>query len=78
MANTIKVKATRNDNKVVIWESHPDHPTGEIFIIGDGRTHNVAETIEVKKRITDRSLEQVFNPSATKSPEKSGDKKGSK
>jgi len=66
MAETIKVKAAQKDGKVVIWEKHPDHPTGEIFIGGDDNTHDVAETAEVLLRIKAGTLVKVFDPSATK------------
>jgi len=66
MAETIKVKAAKKDDKVVIWETHPDHPAGEIFISGDDSTHDVAETAEVLLRIKAGTLVKVFDPSATK------------
>lgn len=68
MSNLIKAKAAKQDGKVVIWETHPSHPTGEIFISGDGATHDVAETLEVQKRLKDGSLAKVFVPSETKPP----------
>jgi hypothetical protein len=57
----VTVKAAKEDNRVVLWETHPDHitkdnPTGEIFITGDGKTHTVARTPEVEKRLRDRTL----------------------
>ena len=69
MAETIKVKAAKKDGKVVIWETHPNHPTGEIFISGDDSTHDVAETAEVLLRIKAGTLVKVFDPSATKPAE---------
>jgi len=66
MAETIKVKAAKKDGKVVIWETHPDHPAGEIFISGDDNTHDAAETAEVLLRIKAGTLVKVFDPSATK------------
>jgi hypothetical protein len=51
--------AAKQDGRTVIWEVHPDHPTGEIFVSGDGVSVEVAPTVEVAKRIKDGLLVQV-------------------
>lgn len=47
----VTVKGAGDDNKVVLWERHPDHPTGEIFVSNDGKPRQVALTKEVKRRL---------------------------
>lgn len=64
MAEKIKVMAARQDNMVILWETHPDHvskdnPTGEVFISGDGQSYEVGLTREVQKRLTDGRLVKV-------------------
>ncbi len=61
---TIKVKGANLDGVVVIWEIHPDHETdqnktGEIFITGDGKQHEVARTAEVNARLHAGTLVEV-------------------
>lgn len=64
MADKIKVMAAKQDSKVILWETHPDHvsednPTGEVFISGDGQSCEVGLTREVQKRLTDGRLVKV-------------------
>jgi hypothetical protein len=59
MANLITVKAANEDGRVVVWEKHPDHPTGEIFISGNGRTHKVARTVKVQQLLKVGELVEV-------------------
>lgn len=52
----VTVKSSAMDNRVVLYETHPDHvtednPTGEIYIVADGTTHTVAKTPEVAERM---------------------------
>jgi hypothetical protein len=47
MAELINVMAAKVDDKVALWERHPDHPTGEVWIVGDGTQHEVALTPRV-------------------------------
>lgn len=56
---TIKVQAVKQDKKVVLFEVHPDHPDGEVFIHGNDTIHEVAETTLVKQRIHDGLLQEV-------------------
>lgn len=37
MTDTILVKSNRQDNRVVLSEKHPDHPSGEVYIAGQKR-----------------------------------------
>jgi hypothetical protein len=76
----VTVKGASMDGKVVLWESHPDqvtkdNETGEIFIANDGRSHTVARTPEVEKRLRDRTLvesnDKPVSP-ATPKPEAAG------
>lgn len=47
MTESINVMAAKVDDKVALWERHPDHPTGEVWIVGDGTQHEVALTLRV-------------------------------
>lgn len=47
MADLINVMAAKVDDRVALWERHPDHPTGEVWIVGDGTQHEVALTPRV-------------------------------
>ncbi len=46
----IVVKSTLPDNRVALWDRHPDHPDGEVFVAGE-RKVTVAETPQVKAAI---------------------------
>lgn len=43
---TIRVRSGRQDNRVALWEQHPDHPGGEVFVAGS-RVVEVAQTARV-------------------------------
>jgi hypothetical protein len=60
MTEHIKVRATK-PGPVALWEQHPDHPKGEVWI-ADDKTHEVALTSEVAKRLRDGRLVQVGAP----------------
>ena len=47
------------ENKVLLWERHPDHPEGEALVVNDGKAYQVAETKEVKRLIGEGVLERV-------------------
>ena len=66
MAKTIKVKSVLTDDTVVLWEVNPDHPGGEVFIKADGKTHDVAETVQVQALIKAGRLEAVKSGSTSK------------
>lgn len=63
----ITVKATNTDNRVALWQRHPDHPNGEIYIVGDGTEHQVAETQAVKQALNRGYLVEVEKKPAAKS-----------
>lgn len=65
MAEIITVMGAKVDDRVVLWEVHPDHPNGEIFISGDGTSSEVALTAQVQQRLNDRTLVQVQSPAKT-------------
>lgn len=60
MADTIRVMAAKQDDRVVLWEVHPDHPNGEVFIAGNGRATEVALTGAVERRLKTGELVQVM------------------
>ena len=37
MTDTIKVQSARHDDRIALYEVHPDHPEGEVFIAGPKR-----------------------------------------
>jgi hypothetical protein len=56
MPELIKVMATKVDDRVTLWEVHPDHPTGEVWIVGDGKAHEVAVTPRVQTLLNTGAL----------------------
>lgn len=67
----ITVKASNNENRVALWQRDPRHPGGEVYIVGDGIEHEVAETSAVRQAISRGELVAVEKKTATK---KSADK----
>lgn len=59
MTDFIKVKATKTENKVALWERHPDHPNGEVFVTGNGEAVKVANTVAVRDAIRRGALVEV-------------------
>lgn len=59
MADLITVMAASINGKVVLWEVHPEHPHGEVYISGDGRSVQVAQTPAVQAHLTRGDLVQV-------------------
>ena len=59
MSEYIKVKTTKDDGKVCLWEQSDQHPDNEIFIKNDGQTYTVGLTSEVARRIKDGDLVEV-------------------
>lgn len=59
MSDYIKVKPTKTDDKVCLFEMDAMHPNNEVFIKNDGQTYTVGLTSEVAKRIKDGALVQV-------------------
>lgn len=64
MSKKIYVKATNLDGRVAVWDRHADHPNGEVFITGDGRVHEVAETPKIKRGLSSGVLTAVEKPAA--------------
>src|SRR4029078_9553749 len=67
MADKIKVKAKRTDRRVVLFETHPDHPNGEAWVAGNGREVEVSLTPTVQRLLTSGELVQV-NEAAVAAP----------
>lgn len=60
MAELIRVMSSRTDsNKVLIWETHPKHPDGEIFIVGNGKAHTVYPTPQIQGLLETHALVKV-------------------
>lgn len=72
--STITVKSALNSNDVALWDKHPDHPTGEIFVAGD-EVVEAAETPRVLQALGNGRLEKVVKKTASKSTKTSGSKK---
>lgn len=64
----ITVKATNTDNRVALWQRHPDHPNGEAYVVGDGTEHQVAATQAVKRALDRGYLVEVEKKVATPKP----------
>lgn len=47
-----------NPRRVALWERHPDHPGGEVFVVGD-RVVDVAETTAVAQALKAGRLVKV-------------------
>lgn len=64
MADLIKVKPGPNagEKKAILWEQHPDHPDGEVFIKSGSDVMEVARTQQVALRIKDGYLTVVDEP----------------
>lgn len=56
MADIINVMAAKVDNRMVLWERHPMHPAGEVFIYGNGQSVSVARTPQIDTLIESRKL----------------------
>lgn len=59
MAELITVKASRTDGRVVLYEAHPDHPTGEAWVGGNGREVQVALTPAVQRKLNTGEMVEV-------------------
>lgn len=73
---TITVTSGLDNNKVALWEQHPDHPHGEIYVVGDAEVE-VAETPRVFEALRDNRLIKVEDKksSSPSSSSKSGSSK---
>jgi len=62
----ITVRAARQDGRVALWERHPDHPEGEIFVASGGGPVRAARTPLVLRALADGALrEQAPAPPET-------------
>jgi hypothetical protein len=61
----INVKSGRNDNRVALWEKHPNHPDGEAWVAGD-TVVRVAQTSAVLKGLKDGDLVEADEAPAKK------------
>jgi hypothetical protein len=68
--DVLRVRAADPDsNAVALWERHPEHPGGEVWIIGAG-AFDVAATPAVLARLRDGRL-VAEEPAAVPEPEES-------
>jgi len=69
MSNIITVMAASVNGKVALWDVHPDHPGGEIFVSGDGRSVQVALTPAVQGKLNTGDLIKVVTEETKPDPE---------
>lgn len=65
----ITVKSAREDDQVALWERHPDHPGGEVFVTGE-REVKVAKTSGVMRQLSRHQLVEVTKPAASSTSKK--------
>jgi hypothetical protein len=70
MAERIIVRGAKDDRRVVVAETHPDHPEGEAWVVNDGREVEVALTPEVSAKLATRELLQVTRSTKAKEKDK--------
>ena len=71
----LHVKGTGEvDHKTILWEKHPEHPKGEIYVVNDGKTYEVAKTKSISNLLTQGRLEETekSEPAAKKAAPKEG------
>lgn len=74
MTKTLKVRSTRrNDERAVLNDENEAHPGGHVYIIGDGKTHEVGDVPRVHELIGEGLLE-IVEPREPR--EKKGDAAG--
>jgi hypothetical protein len=60
----IKVKSAKPESgEVSLWEQHPDHPGGEVWVSGE-KVVEVAETSEVLKKLGAKAIVKVEDGAA--------------
>jgi len=62
MTELITVSAARQDGRVALWERHPDHPGGEVFVAADSGRVQVARTPAVQAALTGGRLLEHLRP----------------
>lgn len=65
-ADLLTVKSGLDDERVALWEVHPDHPEGEVYIAGE-LVVQVARTAEVERHLRSGDLVEVAAESSRKS-----------
>lgn len=66
MSSLITVMAASVNGRVALWDVHPDHPNGEVFISGDGRSVEVALTNAVQSKLNTGELIKVVTAEESK------------
>ena len=66
MAELIWVKPGNDDGRVALFETHKDHPDGEVFVAGPPVA--VALTPLVERKLKSGELVEVKAPTAIKAP----------
>lgn len=62
------VVAADGGRKVVLSESHPEHPGGAVFIVADGKIHKVALTKRVRHLLGEGVLREAKSSSGSDVP----------
>lgn len=62
---TIRIKAVRETEKVLLNDQDDRHPNGHVLITGDGKVHTVGDTPRVRELIAIGAFELV-EPKETK------------
>lgn len=79
MAKTIYVKGVgKPDNRVILFERDAAHPNGEVFVVNNGRSFEVAETKAIKRLIGEERLERTDEAPVARSPRGFGGRRGGK
>lgn len=64
MTNLIWVQPGKDDGRVALFEQHPDHPDGEVFVAGP--SVQVALTAMVQRKLASGELKEVSAPEKKK------------
>jgi hypothetical protein len=68
---TVNVKAAREDGRVAFFEKAEAHPNGEVFVAGDGKAVEAAETRALKQAIREGRLVQTqATPTTQQTPQR--------
>lgn len=55
----IEVIGTGNDNRVAFWERNPLHPEGQAYVVHNGISVTVGDTVQVRRAIASGNLKLV-------------------
>lgn len=64
----ITVSAARQDGRVALWERHPDHPGGEVFVAAGGGPVQAACTPAVLRALAEGALVEQPRPQPAPEP----------